>query len=210
MTAHKMIRILALLLCICAAAPVMAQPAPDQVLGAPDARQGSELSPDDKVQRTEYANGYYSRCMSVPQKTFTEATTDMTCMCHTVHMLKALKTPELELMGTGKGPVAVNPKRLAVEVYAPCVEFGIVDLEEDTCYDDYRVKEASGSQEEYEAICDCFTRGIGQVVRETAMPQLAAIAEQPQGVQDPYYDIMRSSNYIRERNRLLEQCIQSY
>ena len=93
-------------------------------------RDGTTLTPDDKAKRTEYANGYYKRCMSVPTPGFSEATTDMTCMCNTVHMLKALKTPELELMGTGKGPVAVNPRRLAVEVYAPCVEFGIVDLEE--------------------------------------------------------------------------------
>lgn len=191
-------------------ADAAAQDVPDQILGAPRAAQPNELTPDDEAKRKEYANAYYKRCMSVPTEGFTEATTDMTCMCHTVHMLKALKTPELELMGTGKGPVAVNPTRLAVEVYAPCVEFGIVDLEEDNCYESYNVKLVGDTQEKYDGICDCFTRGVGQLVRETAVPQLAAIAAQPQGVKDPFYDIMRSSSYVGERNALLKSCIAAF
>lgn len=205
----RIMMIITALLCL-AAFPAAAQDVPDQVLGAPDSLQSNELAAGDKAKRTEYANAYYKRCMSVPTQGFSEATTDMTCMCHTVHMLKALKTPELELMGTGKGPVAVNPKRLAVEVYAPCVEFGIVDMERDACYDEDNVKLVADTQEKYDGICDCFARGIGQLMRETAVPQMAALAEQPQGVQDPFYDIMRSSSYRRERSLLLEQCVQAF
>ena len=195
---------------LCLATPVAAQDVPDQVLGAPQAMQSTELAPNDKAKRTEYANAYYKRCMSVPTEGFSEATTDMTCMCNTVHMLKALKTPELELMGTGKGTVAVNPKRLAIEVYAPCVEFGIVDIEQNACYEEFNVKLVADTQEKYDGICDCFAQGIGKMVRETAVPQMAAIAEQPQGVLDPFYDIMRTGFYRRERSMLLEQCVQTF
>ena len=193
-----------------AATPAAAQDVPEQVLGAPQAAQAGELTTDDKAKRTEYANGYYKRCMSIPNDVFSEATKDMTCMCNTVHMLKALKLPELQLMGTGKGPVAVNPTRLAVEVYAPCIEFGIVDMEEQACYDDENVKLVSDTQEKYDGICDCFTRGIGQMVRETAVPQMAAIAAEPQGVKDPIYDVMRSAEYRLERNTILEKCISDF
>jgi hypothetical protein len=125
-------------------------------------------------------------------------------------MLKALKTPELEVMGTGKGTVNVNPKRLNVEVYAPFVEFAIMELEQARCYASQMVKETAQTQEQYDGMCDCYTEELGRSVRQTAVPQLSAIAEEPQGVTDPVNDIMNSYNHMRERHQILKACVDRY
>jgi hypothetical protein len=194
---------------IALAAPAGAQDVlPDKVL--PDAaRNTDELQAEDS-KRVDYANMYYKRCMSVPMPDVGPATQDLTCMCHTVHMVKALKMPELELMGTGKGSMNVNPIRLNVDVYAPCVEFAITEIETNNCYSDRAVTSRAKNQTQFESVCDCIGDNIATVVRETAVPQIAAIQSEPQGVTDPVQSIRRSYAFAQERLRIRQECINEY
>ena len=181
---------------------------PDKVL--PDAPQSADELQAEDSKRVGYANMYYKRCMSVPMPDVGKATQDLTCMCHTVHMVKALKMPELELMGTGEGNMNVNPTRLNVDVYAPCVEFAITEIETNNCYTDRAVTSRAKNQTQFESVCDCVGDNIAALVRETAVPQMAALQSEPPGVTDPVQSIRGSYAFAKERLRIRQECINEY
>lgn len=202
------VRILMICL-ICCMTPMAVLAADDDVLGAPVQKPGELQQKDSR--RTEFANMYYKRCMSVPTPDISPATQDMTCMCHTVHMVDTLEISELELMGTGKGNMSVNPKRLNVGVYAPCVEFAIVEIEENRCYTDRRVTGNVKFEGQISSVCDCMAENIGQMVRETAVPQVDALNARPHGLyEDPVSAIRSSYVFTKERNRILRACLDQY
>ncbi|MBU0858395.1 MAG: hypothetical protein KJ667_00505 [Alphaproteobacteria bacterium] len=206
-----MIRLIALtfMLLVCATgfAPAQAQ----DVLGLPSTDgRGNELLKTDEVLRTQYANQYYNRCAIQRTPGISGAAQDETCMCHTVHMVEHLRTEELQLMGTGKGPVSVNNKRLFTQVYAPCMEFVVSEIEEKACYDVTRVKDAVRTKEQYEATCMCVGQNIARSLRETASIQMEAMMVRNPGITDATQAIMSSPEYSRERATIISQCLRTY
>jgi hypothetical protein len=201
--------ILTLMLLICAAGfgPAQAQ----DVLGLPLASgRGNELLQTDEVLRTQYANQYYNRCMIQRTPGISGMAQDETCMCHTVHMVKHLRTEELQLMGTGRGPVSVNNKRLFAQVYAPCMEFIVAEMEEQACYDVTRVKDTVRTQEQYESTCTCVGENIARSLRETAPAQMEAIMVRNPAITDATKAIMSSADYNRERVAIISQCLRTH
>lgn len=181
------------------------------VLGTPHAgAPGSGLLETEEARRTQYANMYYNRCALNKMPGISGVAHDETCMCHTVHMVKYLRTEELEVMGTGKGAYDVNKARLFPKVYGPCLEFIAREWEEQACYDMTRVKDAVRTQQEYEAVCQCVGERIAEMLRETAEPQLEAMMQSHFRVDDPYDAVMNSSSYLRERSHIITACMKPH
>lgn len=172
-------------------------------------RSANELQTEDG-RRTTYANMYYRRCMAQPMGQLSEATQDMTCMCHSVHMIKALEIPELELLATGKGSLNVNPRRMNVGVYAPCIEFAIAELEREECYDSDDIRSIIRSENEYQNVCDCIVAGLEGYLRETSVPHVEALTARPQGLRDPIGEIRTSYEFAKERGRLRYECANTF
>jgi hypothetical protein len=178
------------------------------VLGTPRAgTAGSNLLETDEARRVQYGNLYYNRCALNKTPGISGVAHDDMCMCHTVHMVKHLRTEELQVMGTGKGLYEVNKKRLYPKVYGPCMEFIIRETEEQRCYDLTRVKDAVRTQEQYHAVCQCVGQKMAEMVRETAEPQLEALMQSHYQVDDPYEAVMNSSSYLRERSHIITDCM---
>ena len=171
--------------------------------------QADVMTPKDELDRKKYSEEYYQRCMQRPLPNLSSEAQDQMCMCHMVHMLRYLKTPEIETMGTGKGKVTVNPKRLLPQVYAPCLEFQIEEEERENCYDSNTVKDVVLTQNAYDAACACVTEGIVGMVRETAQP-LTEMLMSMGTVRDLYTTFTGSMEYTQERQKIYRRCINTY
>lgn len=169
-----------------------------------------ELLTDEQDKRAQYANQYYHRCSLQRFGDISAYAQDETCMCHAVHMIHHLRIEEMEVMGTGKGRYNVNRAVLLPQVYGPCMEFIVQEVEEQACYEMNRVRSFVRTQEEYQGVCKCAAREMAAMVRETASAQLAAMLARKMTVEDPYESIMRSESYQRERSKIITSCMKPY
>lgn len=166
-----------------------------------------ELTANDEQIRATYANQYYQRCINVRNDTVSEAARHDTCMCHSVHMLRHLLTPELETLATGRGRVSVNRTRLLPQVYAPCLEFNFAERELAACYESRNVRRMSRTQEAYDGICNCVSARMVDFLREAAEPLMASLIAAAPWIEDAEYEMNRSPGYMRERAAAFRDCI---
>jgi hypothetical protein len=164
---------------------------------------------DENTLRKNYAFKYYERCNAVKIEGHSQQAQDDTCMCQAVHMMEYLRTPELEVMATGKGNVNVNNERLIPHVYAPCFEFYVEEQEYASCLKNKRVTRLNITGSRAHAVCECAKLEIANASRELAPAMLDyRIKRYPDIANRPFEYFIQSEEMSNERNKAVMHCIQ--
>jgi len=146
------------------------------------------------------AQKFYEACATNRDERMSTKTQDAFCQCSARGYYKHITQEDLTDLRTDDQRQRNAMNKLALELYAPCMEHPIRDMVYNKCTKD--------AYQAGQKICRCMATKMANYTATRAQAELATILKNNPNVSDPLHAITHSKAYEAQEKRIVMQCIQ--
>jgi hypothetical protein len=178
-----------------------AQPIPQAV---PEAAAPAAAPAEETIE--SFAERYMQNCLKKQDPVLKGEALRMLCACSASKLQEKMTVEEVKAMMTDTPEGLAQRNRMAVHVYAPCMEYPAKALMMSRCE---AYKENLSKAQNGEAICACFANNMALYTSANAQTVMAQQLMANPHETDPLGAFMNSAEYKKQTDATLVSCVNS-